>query len=236
MISINADNPIYRTYNNSNNNNNSINRDTDPIYTFFGFLVAGSALLGGGLYSKSSYEGLDALRTVQNFPATISKITKYDVTYEGDEGNNALALLKTVRSNTDYNVLPGDVLSVNQMKTFTVKKAGSSATTKQTLRIVSVKKEAAEIEVTIVQNGVTSTAIISKNNFTREITDADVAKEILIEFDPNDLKNISMVVEGMTWGQASLSWGLISFGIIFIIVSLYILYTILAPKLFPKKN
>jgi cobalamin biosynthesis Mg chelatase CobN len=208
-------------------------QDTDPLFGFIASLAVGGGLLGGGLALKSSYEGKDASRTVQNFPATISKITKYNVTYEG----NAESINKRARSDTDYNVAAEDIKKINDYHTFYVKKVvGKSATTKESLKIVDVEKKVSQIEVRIVQNGVTSTAVINQSNFTREILESEVGKDINIEFDPNDMTNISMAVEGMTWSQSAGCWTMISFGILFILVSLYILYTIMAPKLFPKKN
>ena len=211
--------------------NDFVNKNNEDLQIFFGFLIVGGGLLGGGIALKNNYEYRDALRTVQNFPATISKITKYNVTYEADQEDVGYG--KKARSDTDYNVAPENIKKVNDYNTFNVKKkTGKGNVTKELLQIAAVEKTVSEIEVII---GVTSTARMSQNNLTKEITEKDVGTKIDIEFNPNDLSNISMVVEGMTWGQASLSYGLISFGILFIIISLYILYTIFAAKYFPKK-
>ena len=227
MISINFDN-------NNNRYKNNINSDTNPIFSFIGTLVVGGALLGGGIAIKNSYEYQDSLRTVKNFPATISKITKYSVTYEADQEDVGYG--KRARSDTDYNVAPENVKKVNEYNTFNVKKtSGKNSTTKELLQIAAVEKTVSEIEVIIVQNGVTSTARMSQNNFTRNITEKEIGSQINIEFNPTDLTNISMPVEGMTWGQSAGSWAMISFGILFLIISLVILYSIAAPKFFPKK-
>ena len=214
--------------------NDFINKNSDEFKTFIATLVVGGGLLGGGIALKNNYEYKDALRTVQNFPAMISKITKYNVTYEADQEDVGYG--KRARSDTDYNVAPENVKKVNEYNTFNVKKtSGKNSTTKESLQIAAVEKKVSEIEVIIVQNGVTSTARMSQNNLTREITEKDVGSKIDIEFNPNDLSNISMSVEGMTWSQSAGSWTMISFGILFLIISLVILYSILAPILFPKK-
>ena len=211
--------------------NDFVNKNNEDLQIFFGFLIVGGGLLGGGIALKNNYEYRDALRTVQNFPATISKITKYNVTYEADQEDVGYG--KRARSDTDYNVAPENVKRVNDYNTFNVKKkTGKGNVTKELLQIAAVEKTVSEIEVII---GVTSTARMSQNNLTREITEKDVGSKIDIEFNPNDLSNISMAIEGMTWSQSAGCWTMISFGILFLIISLYILYTIMAPKLFPKK-
>lgn len=226
MISIN--------YDNNNRNKNNINSDTNPIFSFIGTLVVGGALLGGGIAMKYSYEYKDSLRTVKNFPATISKITKYSVRYEADQEDVGFG--KRAISDTDDNIAPENVKKVNGYTTFNVKKqSGKSGTTTELLRIAAVEKTVSEIEVIIVQNGVTSTARMSQNNFTRNITEKEIGSQIDIEFNPTDLTNISMAVEGMTWGQSAGCWTMISFGILFLIISLVILYSILAPKFVPEK-
>lgn len=213
--------------------NDFINKNTEDLQIFFGLLIVGGGLLGGGIALKNNYEYRDALRTVQNFPATISKITMYNVTYEADQEDVGYG--KRARSDTEYNVVPEKVKEVKDYNKFNVKKKSGGAITQELLRIASVEKTVSQIEVIIVQNGVTSTARISQNNFTREITEKDVGSKIDIEFNPNDLTNISMSIEGMTWGQSAGCWTMISFGIFFLIFSLYILFLIMAPILFPKK-
>lgn len=213
--------------------NDFINKNNEDLQFFFGFLIVGGGLIGGGIALKNHYEYRDALRTVQNFPATISKVTMYNVTYEADQEDVGYG--KRARSDTDYNVVPEKVKEVKEYNTFNVKKKSGGTPTKTSLQIASVEKTVSQIEVIIVQNGVTSTARISQNNFTREITEKDVGSKIDIEFNPNDLTNISMSIEGMTWDQSLGCWAMISFGILFLIFSLYILFLIMAPILFPKK-
>jgi len=181
-------------------------------------LAVGVGLILFGLFEKNRAEKEDALRSVKNFPAVITAISKYDVTYIA---NNYNAKKKYV-----YNVKAELIQPEGKDSVFNL----SSGTGTQVYQIKKVIKKPSEIEVNIVQNGVSSTATISEMNFTRTIEESDVGKSIDIEFDPNDMKNISMAVDGLTIGQSAIIYGTIFAGILALILDIFLLYRYMNPQ------
>ena len=181
-------------------------------------LAVGVGLILFGLFEKNRAEKEDALRSVKNFPAVITAISKYDVTYIA---NNYHAKKKYVS-----NVKAELIQQEGKDSVFNL----SSGTGTQVYQIKKVIKKPSEIEVNIVQNGVSSTATISEINFTRTIEESDVGKSIDIEFDPNDMKNISMAVDGLTIGQSAIIYGTIFAGILALILDIFLLYRFMNPQ------
>lgn len=95
------------------------------------------------------------------------------------------------------------------------------------LPITSISKNAAMIEVNL--EGARK-AFIKKTNFTKDIIDSDVGKSIDIEYDSNDILNISMAVEGLTTSESLRCWSMIGIGIFLIIVSIVLLVAKLRKK------
>jgi len=195
---------------------NDVTVKADPLVMSL-ILAVGVGLIVFGMFEKNRSEKEDALRSVKNFPAVITAISKYDVTYIASNYN---AKRKYV-----YNVKAELVEPEGKDSVFNL----SSGTGTQVSQIKKVIKKPTEIEVNIVRDGVSSIATISNINFTGKIEESDVGKSIDIEFDPNDMKNISMAVDGLTIGQSAIIYGTISAGIIALIIDIFLLYRFLNP-------
>ena len=194
------------------------------------FLIIGIGLLTGGILTKNSYEYEDALRSVKNFSAKISKITKYDVTYISNKFGANPTTVHNIESSAIKSV--GDVYSFDIKNNSNTKK--STLVNSQMLPITQVQKKPSEIQVEIIQNDIPTIGLISKTYFTRDIQETDVSKFIEIEFNPNDLTNIAMSVDGLTWSQSLFCWTLILSGSALVIFCLYMLYTIYFPRTYAK--
>ena len=165
--------------------------------------VFGIALLIGGIYLKQSYESKDVLRAKKE-TVTINNITSYDVTYRSG-----------LKSDVVPNVSLSSIKSLGEYHSFRIKDGKNYRSV--SLPITSISKNAAMIEVTL--EGARK-AFIKKTNFTKDIIDSDVGKSIDIEYDSNDILNISMAVEGLTTSESLRCWSMIVIGIVLIIVSI----------------
>jgi hypothetical protein len=196
---------------------NNVTVKADPLVMSLIFVV-GVGLILFGMSEKNRAEKEDALRSVKNFPAVITAISKYDVTY--------IPMNYNVKRKYVYNIKAELVEPEGKDSVFNL----SSGTGTQSSQIKKVIKKPTEIVVEIVQNGVSSTATISEMNFTRKIEESDVGKSIDIEFDPNDMKNISMAVDGLTIGQLAIIYGTIFAGILALILDIFLLYRYMNPQ------
>lgn len=181
-------------------------------------LAVGVGLILFGMFEKNRSEKEDALRSVKNFPAVITAISKYDVTY--------IPMNYNVKRKYVYNIKAELIEPEGKDSVFNL----SSGTGTQSSQIKTVIKKPTEIMVEIVQNGVSSSATISEMNFTRKIEESDVGQSIDIEFDPNNMKNISMAVDGLTIGQSAIIYGTIFAGILALILDIFLLYRFLNEK------
>ena len=181
-----------------------------PFHYKITVLLFGIVLLACGLYLKRSYESKDLLRT-KTEKTKIDKITRYDVVYR------SLAETDYV-----YNVPPQSVKRVYDIHFFR-KKRGS---TMQSLPfpITSVTKTVSQIEVSLADG---KKVLMDENNFTTDITEGSVGKEIDIEYDSNDLSNVSMVVDGLNSRQFRSSWSLIIGGIVFIVIYILMFFGVI---------
>lgn len=175
--------------------------------------VFGIALLIGGLYLKQSYKSKDVSRSKKE-NVTINNITSYDVTYRSG-----------LKSDIVTNVSLSSIKSLKENHSFRIKDGKHYRSV--SLPITSITKNAAMIEVTL--EGARK-AFIKKINFTKDILDNDVGKSIEIEYDSNDISNISMAVEGLTTSELWRCWSMIVIGVILIIVSIVLLIAKLTKK------
>lgn len=196
---------------------NDVTVKADPLVMSL-IVAVGVGLIIFGMFEKNKYEKEDASRSVKNFSAVITAISKYDVTY--------IATNYNAKKKYVYNMKAELIEPEGKDSVFNL----SSGTGTQVYTIKKVIKKPTEIEVTIVQNGVSSIATISEMNFTRKIEDSDVGTSIDIEFDPNDMKNISMAVDGLTIGQSAIIYGTIFAGILALILDMFLLYRFLNEK------
>lgn len=179
-------------------------------------LIIGIVLVVIGFSTKNSFEKQDLQRTVTKFPVKITKVTKYDVTYSSSNPIMGNITLHGMDPSNIKNV--GDSYPFEYRLSNNLSKKIKSITT---LPIAEIKKTPSEIQVDIIQDGISKSGFISKKYFNRDIEDKDVSSTIEIEFDPNDLTNISMSIDGLTFTQNMTCWGMIGFGILLIIAGLY---------------
>lgn len=167
-----------------------------------GFTVVGVIMVIIGEYLRQSYNYSDSLRSVKvNVPINI--ITKYDVTYRSNRFNTKPQVV--------YNVAPGNIKPIGDTYSF----IDSKTSLPLSLPIAEVYRTVAEIQVTINNELV----VIDKKNFTRTIEETEVGKGIDIEYEPGNMKtNISMVTEGLTYGESWTVYGLIVAGAILILI------------------
>jgi hypothetical protein len=197
------------SYSSLNDTNTDVTVKADLLVMSLILAVSAGFIIFGTM-EKKKYEDDDALRSVKNFPAVISEISRYDVTY----------------ISTNYNAKPKYVYNIEASKIEEVSTVFNlrSSNGVQSYTISETRKKPTEIKVTVDYNGVTSTKIIKEINFTRNIEEADVGKTINIEFDPNDMtNNISMAVDGLTMGQWGMSYGLIIVGILLLLFDIFLL-------------
>lgn len=177
----------------------------EPPYIII--LLFGVVLVASGTFLKQSYEQKDLLRT-KSEKRSINAITGYRVTYRS-----------LGYSDTVYNEPIKSIKPVGYIHFFNTRGKKTPAP------IISVSKEAvSQIEV-VLEDG--RKALISQSNFTEDITEEKVGTQIDIEYDPNDLTNVSMKVEGLTVKQWWGCWSIISIGTLMIIVYLLILFGII---------
>jgi len=177
-----------------------------PFHYKITILLFGIVLLACGLYSKQSYESKDILRT-KSEKTKIDRITRYDVVYRS-----------LVESDYVYNVPSQSVKRVKDVHFF--RKKGSSFP----YPITSVTKTVSQIEVSLADG---KKVLIDESNFTTDITEGSVGKEIDIEYDSNDLSNVSMAVDGLTSRQLWSCWSLIVVGILFIVIYILMLFGVI---------
>lgn len=177
-----------------------------PFHYKITILLFGIVLLACGLYLKQSSESKDILRT-KTEKTKIDRITRYDVVYRS-----------LVASDYVYNVPSQSVKRVNDVHFF--RKKGSSFP----YPITSVTKTVSQIEVSLADG---KKVLIDESNFTTDITEGSVGKEIDIEYDSNDLSNVSMAVDGLTSRQLWSCWSLIVVGILFIVIYILIFFGVI---------
>jgi hypothetical protein len=202
---------------------NNTSYKKDPLMLSV-LLLVGVGLLIGGFYTKYSYEKEDSLRTVKE-NVKVSKITKYDVAYEPVISITSM----NVKPTKVRNITPEAIKIAGDTYSFSMKNSQLN----QVLPIGKVIKEVSEIQVESLKYG---TATISSTYFTKEITENDVSKNIDVEFDPNNLKNISMAVDGLSWSQWTTIVSMILVGFLLIMFNSYMLYLIYFPKKTEQKQ
>jgi hypothetical protein len=202
---------------------NNTSYKKDPLMLSV-LLLVGVGLFIGGFYTKYSYEKEDSLRTVKE-NVKVLKITKYDVTYEPVISITSM----NVKSTKVRNITPEAIKIAGDTYSFSMKNSQLN----QVLPIGKVIKEVSEIQVESLKYG---TATISSTYFTKEITENDVSKYIDVEFDPNNLKNISMAVDGLSWSQWTTIVSMILVGFLLIMFNSYMLYLIYFPKKTEQKQ
>jgi hypothetical protein len=153
-----------------------------------------------GMYLKDMYETRDKMRTTFD-TAKIDSIVGYDVEYR------SLLTVDRVPS-----VPVGAIKSEGTFHYFKKKEGGKVVGT-VLLPITSVTKErVSDIKVTLGSDKTVKQ--LGSKTFVREIKEADVGREIDIEYDKNDMTNISMAVEGMTREEKIKVWVLVGLGVI----------------------
>jgi hypothetical protein len=164
-------------------------------------IVSGLVLIGIGMYLKDMYETRDKMRTTFDV-AKIDEIVGYDVEYR------SLLTVDRVPS-----VPVGAIKSVGTFHYFKKKEGGKVVDT-VLLPITSVTKErVSDIKVTLGSDKTVKQ--LGSKTFVREIKESDVGSQIDIEYDKNDMTNISMAVEGMTREEKIKVWVLVGLGVIF---------------------
>ena len=164
-----------------------------------------------GIVLYLSYKNQDSLRT-KSASAIIDEITNYDVTYTTSYLQYRPTLVPNVELKNIKN--NGDSISFQNISTSKY----------DNLPISSVTKVPSKIKVTTDDTD-KITASIFKADFTRNIEDTDVGKKIDIEFDPNNLTNISMAVDGLSTSQIWICSILIIIGLFLLGLGLYLKFS-----------
>lgn len=85
-----------------------------------------------------------------------------------------------------------------------------------------------EQEVNLIQIIVViSTSYLFIISIVTDITEGSVGKEIDIEYDSNDLSNVSMAVDGLNSRQFRSCWSLIVVGILFIVIYILMFFGVI---------